>query len=129
MLTCFSLFLTLIVRLSFITFSIQDFHEYMLQLSSIYVPLFREEGRGRKNWQYDVLKYPYSLRMLPLLLRTYLLSSPIELQSISLSKGLWQPDLSLAGRRIKHFRRELCFRNNTCFACKINVVTVKLASG
>lgn len=30
----------------------------MLQLSSIYVPLFREEGRGRKNWQYDVLKYP-----------------------------------------------------------------------
>lgn len=30
----------------------------MLQLSSIYVPLFRVEGRGRKNWQYDVLKYP-----------------------------------------------------------------------
>ena len=65
------------------------------------------------------------------LLRMSLLSAPRELQNVSLSHGLWQPDLSLAGHIVRYFRKELYCRSidNTCFAGKTHVITVKFALG
>ena len=65
------------------------------------------------------------------LLRMSLLSAPRELQSVSLSHSAWQPGLSLAGHIVRYFRKELYCKiiDNTCFAGKTHVITVKFPLG
>lgn len=90
---------------------------------------YQSEGGGRKNRQCDVFKCPVLPKEAPFPSKDIFIVTPIELQRISLSKGLWQPDLSLAGHRIRNFRKKWCLRSNTCFAGKTNIITVKLVSG